>query len=135
MIVCEVARQPQRNSRKPRRLRREIKPPGVGAAHNYRKFIKRGIVEPVVLDKSIKAAQFSNVRKLDVRYVIGNGLVRSGGSMHGGRGDVEKLRAWVNKSAYQPRASDAVDLRAFARHPTRGRTFGFGGDFTARSFP
>ena len=65
VIVAVVVRQPERDREQSGRLRREIQARGVRAAHDSRDLVERGIVEAVLREQSVEAAEWPLVRELD----------------------------------------------------------------------
>ena len=73
------------------------------------------------MDERIKAALLTAMRELDIGYVVGRGSKRFCAAKHRSCRNVKKLRNWVDKTANQPRAGDAVYLGPFACDPFRRR--------------
>jgi len=99
-------------------LRREFKARRIRAAHDHGQEIERRIGDAVDLEKGVEAAQFAVMRKgLGAGDVISDraGLPRR--LEHKlGRGEQEPGLG-VDKAPDQPRAGDAVNLRALAGDP------------------
>jgi len=55
--------------------------------------------------------------KLDVRDVVGDGILALRRCRNLCRGDEEKLRLWINEARDEPRAGDPIDTSAFAIDP------------------
>ena len=69
-------------------------------------------------DERIEAAGRAVVRVVDVGHVVRRRGIGRCESQHFFARNVEKFGGWVDEAPDEPRASDAIDLRALARHPT-----------------
>ena len=100
----------------------ELELRGVRAAHDERELLERRVVEAVVLQESVEAAELAFVREVDVRYVVGNRVARLRGITHLLGRHVQELRVLVDEARDQPRAGNAVYFGALARDPARARS-------------
>src|SRR5438445_4798679 len=57
VVVLEIARKTEGHRRQAGRLRREIKPRGVGTPYDDRELLERRIGQPVVLEESVEATE------------------------------------------------------------------------------
>src|SRR4051794_34636812 len=79
--------------------------------------IKRRVLDLEMMNNGVERAAISHMPELHARDVIGRRIPFLGCREHLVSGNVDELRTWVNEAADQPRASDPVDLRMFARDP------------------
>src|SRR6266705_268674 len=135
VVVGEVARETEGDRGEPGRLRREVQVRGIRSADDKGELTKRGIRQAVVLQKSVEAAVIALVRKVNIRDVIRRRVAFLCRGEHLFRRNVEELRPGVDETRDQPGAGDAVDLRAFARHPARVRSSGLRVERAARGLP
>src|SRR5262245_5802099 len=99
------------------RLRRQVEPRGIGAAHDLGELVEARRVELVLGEEGVEAALVADMAELHARDVIGNRAALFGDFQHIARRHVEKLRLLVDEAQDQPRAGDAVDLRPFTSDP------------------
>src|SRR5882724_163827 len=104
---------------------------GIGAPDDHGEMMQGRIVQPVLLQKGIEAAEWPVVRQLDIRYVVGDSACFGGDRKHLVRRDEQELRRLVDEAHDEPRAGDAVDLRAFARDPFHERIPSYAAAFRA----
>src|SRR5437016_14341912 len=72
----------------------------------------------MALDERIEAAARAVVRVVDVGHVVWRRGIRRCEPQNLACGDVEKLGGRVDEAPDEPRASDTIDLRTLAGHPT-----------------
>jgi len=135
VVVCEVAREPERDRREPRCLRREIESRGVGTTDDHCELAERGIGQAIVLHERVEAAAHALVRNVNVGNVVRRRFALLGRREHFLRRHVDEFRLGIDQATDQPRACDAVDLRPLARHPARARSRGFRVERAAFRFP
>jgi len=74
VVIREIGRQPERQRQQARRLRRQFRARGVGAAHDHREVVERRILDAVDLQEGVEAALLAIMRKrLGARDVVGDG--------------------------------------------------------------
>src|SRR5688500_10560068 len=117
LVVRKELGQTQRDGQQPRALRGEIRARGVGTAHDRRQLRQRGVVEPVLQEERVEGAERTVVRKLDALDVIRRRAALAGHPHHLGGRYEQELRVGIDEAQDQPRAGDAVDLRALSRNP------------------
>src|SRR5260370_18211330 len=118
IVVPEVGREPERQGEQAWRLRRELEMCGVGPAHDQRERAEGRVVDGVNIEKRIETAQLTVMQEwVGAGDVIGDGAGRLRHVEHLLGRDVEEGSLWVDKSADQPRAGDAVYFRALASDP------------------
>lgn len=86
-------------------------------AHDSRELLQGRIVEAVLFQEGVEAAQVAVVGQFDTRDVIGNRAGFGGDAQHRARRDVEQFRLVIDEPGDEPRAGYAVDLGAFRRDP------------------
>ena len=117
MIVLEVERQAFGDRQQTRRFLGQVRRAAIGAAHDQREFMQRGIAQPVLFDKCIEATAVAVMAVFHPRNIVG---CRAGFRCHLQylvAGNIKKLRRLVDEAGDQPGAGDAVDLRALAGDP------------------
>src|SRR4051794_36147036 len=82
--------------------------------------MKCWIVEVVLGQKGVEAAQVADVTEFHAGNVVGDGISLLGHGLHPVAGHVEEFRLLVDEPGDQPGAGDAVDLWSFAGDPLHG---------------
>src|SRR5262245_63920082 len=83
--------------------------------------VERGILDAVDAQDGVERAALAFMRKLDAFDIVGRPAGLSGDVENILGRDVDELGLRIDEAPDQPRAGDAVDLRALARHPLAGR--------------
>jgi len=118
MVVGIDGREAERDGEQTRRLRRELQPRGVGAAHNQCQRVQRGTLDTVNLQEGVEAAQFAIVReRLGARDVVRGGPGLGGdGEDALGRGE-EEFGCRIDEATDKPGTGDPIDFGTLASDP------------------
>lgn len=122
VVIREIGRETKRDGEQPSGLWGQVMSRGVGTADDLGEMLQGRIGEPILVQKGIEGAKFTDVAELDARHVIGDrtGLLGDHQDLIGRH--VEKFSVVVDEPIDQPRASNAIDFRAFSRNPLHGQT-------------
>src|SRR6202047_3064898 len=101
------------------RLRRQVEPPGIGAAHDDRQPRKRIRAKRKLLDHHVEGAPVASVVPERTPDIEGRGLETFRHWHHLRWCYEEEGGLWIDETADQPWAGNAHDLRPCPRHPDR----------------
>ena len=121
IVVARERREAERNGVQAGGFRRKIGSRGIGAPHDQRQPRQRRLaLQSEQLEHGVEGAAFGPSCGLDAFDVEWNGagFVRDGRDL--GWIDEQDARLWVEETANQPGAGDAVDLRPPPGHPQAG---------------
>jgi len=110
VIVSVESRQTERHRAKPRRLGRELEPPGIGPAHDRRKPRKRRLAQLVFLQERVETAERADMSELDAIDVVRNRTRRACDRVNPVGTNVDGLRRFIDEARDEPRARQTVDL-------------------------
>ena len=134
VVVREVGRQAERDREQARRLRRQVEPGGVGAAHDQRERVERRVLRcrrPRGTRRSCSARRHARTaRRRGCRRHVAPVALATRTPARSGRN--RNSRLGIDEAADQPGAGDAVDLGALAGDPAAGLA---GGLFWRRGRP
>src|SRR5262245_36916787 len=116
-VVAIHARVSKRCGQQTGRLRGELQPSRIGAAHDGRQPPQRLGFKPEFLEHGIERAGGAAVAPEYTVDVKRRGVEPFGDGHHFWRQHEQKHRVRVDKAPYQPWTSDTVDLRPAPRHP------------------
>ena len=104
----------------------ELEPGGVRSPHDHRDLLQRRVVDPVLAEEGVEAAERPVMGELDSFDVERRGAFLERAGEHLRRRREEELRLRVDVARDEPGAGDPVHLGAFAGDPFHGAS-GAGG--------
>src|SRR5712671_4456546 len=90
---------------------------GIGGAHDLRKPRQALVLQVVLLEESIEAAERTRMGQLDTWNVERHRALALSDVQYLRSGDVQNLGIGINKPPDQPGASEPIDLRPFTCDP------------------
>src|SRR5262245_4306515 len=117
LVVGHKIAEAERDGIEPWRLRSQVEPRGIGAAHDAGKPVQRLVLQSEIGDHGVETTSLTTVRQSHARDTEGNGVASRRFLNYASRRYVVDDRHWIDEAPDEPGAGNAVDLRPRSRYP------------------